>query len=70
MSSETPTFSRRIQLIGHLEGAAFWTAVALAFSYPVVLIGLDRGWIDAVVFFGIVAAHVVALIAGHGYRPP
>ena len=45
---------------------AFWAAVALPFLYvPLLFGGLQGGQMAA--FFGLLGAHLLALVVGHGY---
>ena len=49
-----------------LRFVAFWVAVALPFLYVPLLFGGLQGE-QVVAFAGLVGAHLLALIAGHGY---
>ncbi|WP_435175487.1 hypothetical protein [Halorussus sp. AFM4] len=47
--------------------AGFWSAVALPLAYlPMLAGGFAAG--EAPVFAALLAAHALALVAGHGYR--
>ena len=52
-----------------LQGLAFWTAVMLALAYPLLFIARDSALIDARVFLGVIAVHVIVTMIGHGHQP-
>jgi|AntDeeMetagen134_2_1112570.scaffolds.fasta_scaffold02039_4 hypothetical protein len=57
--------------IGHLfasaRGIAFWTAVALPFSY-LPLFGLDMVELTIEMFVLLLVVNIVALVLGHSYH--
>lgn len=57
----------KTQLLARIRGIAFWTAVALPFGY-LPLLAIEQIRVSAVVFVGLIAIHILALIAGHEYR--
>lgn len=64
--SEFGTTAYRVA-IAPIKFIGFWAAVALPFLYvPLLFVGLGGG--RGVVFLGLLAANVVALVAGHGHR--
>ncbi len=50
------------------EAAAFWLAILLAGSYPLLLITVNQGWVGLEAFLGVIGAHVLALVAGRDYH--
>jgi len=51
-----------------LEVAGFWSAVLLPFVYLPLLLGGLHTQRAALTFGGLLALHVLAVVAGHGHR--
>jgi hypothetical protein len=51
---------------GAVRIVAFWLAILLPLSYPLVLV--DGGAIDLFVFCGLLDLHAAALSVGHSHR--
>lgn len=50
-----------------LRFVGFWAAVSMPFLYvPLLLEGLTPG--ETSIFVGLLLLHVIALLAGHGYK--
>ena len=72
MSIPAPTslsFGRQVAglMTGTLKAAAFWAAIAIPFTYPVLLyMGLDGG--TGALFVGLLFANALSLALGHDYK--
>ena len=53
---------------GVVRGFAFWAAIMLAFSYPAILFGIDRGYIGASALIAVIVIHCLALFLGRKYQ--
>ncbi len=64
-----PFTIRRRLVVEPIRALAFWTAIALPFLYlPLLWYGLESTG-ELIVFFGLVALNLLALLVGHGYDP-
>lgn len=48
-------------------GIAFWSAIFLAFGYPVMLLAIDQGLLPRGAFLAFVVAHAATLAIGYRY---
>lgn len=59
----------RDHVIEPVRVIGFWSAIALPFMYvPLLATGIDTAP-EAAVFFGLLAANLVAIAVGHSYDP-
>lgn len=68
MAEVVRTFKLAATIHDLVAGVAFWTAIVLAFTYPVVFFSLDRGYLDPMVLIGLIGLHVVALLLGRHHQ--